>query len=81
MTEKTEWELIDAPSSDTQSKPGHLLKKLLGPWWRWKLAGAATVASMALVFFATLAGMIILLVLAGTILSFGIGKLRRWLHH
>jgi hypothetical protein len=56
-----------------------LMKNLFGPWWRWKIAGAATLASLVLVLFAVLTGMIILTVSAGAIMLIGAGKIRQWL--
>ncbi len=82
MTEKTEWEVVDEVRDKARTEPRQtiqdLMKTLLGPWWRWKLAGTATVAGLAIVFFATLTGMIALLLSAAAIVSIGIGKLRQW---
>jgi hypothetical protein len=88
MTEKTEWEVVDAPSPN-QGHQGHqeqarptiwrLMKTLLGPWWQWKVAGVAIVAGMALVLFAALTGVAVLLMSATAITLFGIGKVRQWL--
>jgi hypothetical protein len=79
MTEKTEWEVVDTPSPDTRQTKEHFLKAMLGPWWRWKIASAVIVAGLALVFFAALAGVIVLFVAVGAILSICIAKFRRWL--
>lgn len=80
MTEKIEWEVLDAPSSETRLTLRQLIKKLLGPWWRWKVAGAAAIASLTVVFVAALMGMIALVIFVGAILSLVIGKIRQWLH-
>lgn len=79
MTEKTEWELVDAPSPGTRPTLRDVLKALLGPHWRWKIAGAAVVASVALALLLTLTGVAALLLVAVAILSIGVGKLRHWL--
>lgn len=79
MTEKPEWELLDAPPQGARPKLRDILKALLGPHWRWKMFGAALVASLALTLMLMLAGVAVVLIVAGTLLSFGIGKLRRWL--
>lgn len=55
------------------------MKTLLGPWWRWKLAGAAVALTVVLVLVATLAGAMLLVVTVAAMASFGIAKLRQWL--
>lgn len=79
MTEKTEWELLDGPPSGERPTLRHVLKALLGRHWMWKIAGVAVVASLALVLLAMLAGVVIVLMAVGAILSIGIASLRRWL--
>jgi uncharacterized YccA/Bax inhibitor family protein len=82
MIEKTEWEIVDAPSPEQpQARPSlwQLMKTLLGPWWQWKIAGIAITAGLALVLFAALTGVIVLLISATALTVFGIGKVRQWL--
>lgn len=79
MTEKAEWELIDAPLPGTRPTLREVLKALLGRYWGWKLLGTAILASVVLALMVMLTGMAVLLVTAGAVLSIGIGKLRQWL--
>jgi hypothetical protein len=80
MTERVEWEVVDnAPSPGKRPTIQQLMKTLLGPWWRWKIAGTATVAALVVVFFATLTGIFLLLMAAVGIMSIGISKFRQWL--
>jgi hypothetical protein len=80
MTERVEWEVVDdAPSPGKRPTIQQLMKTLLGPWWRWKIAGTATVAALAVVLFATLSGIILLLMAAVGIMSIGIARFKRWL--
>ncbi|WP_019143401.1 hypothetical protein [Noviherbaspirillum massiliense] len=81
MIEKTEWEVVDAPSPGARPTLRQLLQGVLGPHWYWKLAGMAVVASLALVLFATITGVILVLAATGALLSFGIGKFRQWMAH
>lgn len=81
MTEKTDWEVVDAPSPNTRPPLRQLMKKLLGRWWRWKLGGAAVLAGLAVAFFAAVIGVIVVVMIVGVILSLGVNKIRRWLHH
>lgn len=81
MTEKTEWEVVDAdaPPQDTRQTLQQLMKNMLGPWWRWKVAGVVIAAGAALMFFLTVTAIFILGVMAAAIISIGIGKVRQWL--
>lgn len=79
MTEKSEWELVDAPLPGTRPTLREVLKALLGRHWGWKLLGMAIIASAVLALMVMLTGMAVLLVTAGAILSIGIGKVRQWL--
>ena len=55
------------------------MQALLGPWWRWKVAGSAALAVLTLIFFVTLTGMVIVVLAAGALIALGVGKLRQWL--
>lgn len=81
MTEKTEWEVVegDAPPQDRRQTLQQLMKNLLGPWWRWKIAGLATVAGMALIFFLSVAAVFILGFMAFAIVALCIAKIRQWM--
>lgn len=80
MTEKTEWEIVDAPAQDApRQTPPQFLKHMLGPWWRWKIAGLVVAAGAALMFFLTIAAVFILGVMVVAVLSIGVGKVRQWL--
>jgi hypothetical protein len=82
MTEKTEWEVVDgdAPRQDQRQTLQQLMKNLLGPWWRWKVAGLVTVASMALILLLTVAAVFVLGFMAVAIASLCILKVRQWMH-
>jgi len=81
MTEKTDWEVVDAPAQNRRSPTlTDLLRALLGRRWRWKIAGIGMLAGLVLAFVVTLvvtvAGVAVLLIGAGALLSLGNGKLR-----
>ncbi|QAU33467.1 hypothetical protein [Janthinobacterium sp. 17J80-10] len=94
MQEKTDWELVDETSSATGSQwrsqagaPGEagtapgikqLLRAMMGPWWRWKILGAALFTTLAVVMLAMLTGVFALVAAAGAVVAIGIGKLRQW---
>jgi hypothetical protein len=80
MTERVEWEVVDdAPSPGKRPTIQQLMKTMLGPWWRWKIGGTATVAALVVVLFATLSGIFLLLMAAVGIMSIGMGKFKQWL--
>jgi hypothetical protein len=79
MTEKTEWEVVDAPPQDARQTLQQLMQSLLGPWWRWKLAGLATAAGAALIFFLSVATVFALILMVGAVTSLGVAKARQWM--
>lgn len=84
MTEKTEWEVVDAPAPGARSHGAgfrlpQLLREILGPHWKWKIAGAAVVAGLALGLVLAIAGVAIVTLTAVALVSFAIAKLRQWL--
>ena len=79
MTEKPEWEVVDAPPQDTRQTLQQLLKNMLGPWWRWKIAGLVVAAGAALIFFLTVTAVFVLGVMAVAVVSIGVAKIRQWL--
>lgn len=81
MPEKTEWEVVDGPAPGARPTLQQLMQNVMGPWWRWKLAGAAVVAIVALVFFATIVGVFMLLLPALALIALAIRKITRWMRH
>ena len=81
MTEKVEWEVVDAPASNqgTRRAARETMQAMLGRWWKWKIAGTAIVSVLTLAFFATLTGALVLLFAAGTLLTVAVRKLKHWL--
>lgn len=94
MQEKTEWELVDDAGSRSGAQgrsqagaqgqagaaPGmkQLLQAMMGPWWRWKILGAALFTAVAVVMIAMLTGVFALVAAAGAVVAIGVGKLRQW---
>ncbi|MES2535551.1 MAG: hypothetical protein V4632_06720 [Pseudomonadota bacterium] len=79
MPEKTEWEIVDGPAPGARPTLRQLLLTVLGPWWRWKLAGIAVVAITVLVFFATVVGVFMLVLSAAAILALVVRKVTQWM--
>jgi hypothetical protein len=78
MIERPEWELVD-PAPAQAHKPSHALEALLGPHWRWKVAGLAVLATGLVVFFLTIVSALALIVVSGGLLSLAIGKVMYWM--
>lgn len=79
MTEKTEWEVIDAPAPAARETLRQLLARLLGPWWRWKVVGGLTLAGVALAALAALAGIVVIFMAAAALVSIAVAKTMHWL--
>lgn len=79
MTEKTEWEVVDEQPRGERPRARDFMKALLGPRWRWKVAGGAIVSGIVLVTVAALTTMFALLLAAGAVVSIAVAKMRRWL--
>jgi hypothetical protein len=80
MSNKTEWEVVDAevPPQDTRQTLQQLMKSMLGPWWRWKIAGLFVAAGALLIFFLTVSAIFVLGIMAVALLSIGVNKVRQW---
>lgn len=79
MTEKAEWEIVDEPQPQPRRATVGSPEALLGPWWRWKLAAAATAGILVVTIIFALAGIFALVTLTATIAIVGIRKLAQWL--
>ncbi|MDB5727336.1 MAG: hypothetical protein JWQ00_541 [Noviherbaspirillum sp.] len=84
MTEKPEWEVLDAPSPGAQSRGARqslpqLLKAMFGPRWKWKIAAVAVVAGLALAILLAVAGIVVITVTAVALVSIGVATVRSWL--
>jgi hypothetical protein len=82
MSEKMEWEVVDAPMPEAplpNARPTltQLMQALLGRWWRWKLFGVALAVSLLLAVLVSLASIAMLVVSVAALLSFAIGKFRQ----
>lgn len=82
MIEKTEWEVIDEgaqPPPNTRPTAQQLLRAVLGPYWRWKLAGLFIITGVILTLLAAFVGVIVLVLSAAAIVFFATTRIRRWL--
>lgn len=57
-----------------------MAQAILGPHWKFKVAGMVSVAIVVIVLFAMLTGIIFVAVAGFALLSFGFSQLRRLLH-
>lgn len=78
MTEKTEWEVVDAPADATSGARGPRMA-LIDPWWKWKLAAVAALAMLVFAFFAMLVGVAAVAIAALAVAVAGVRKLMHWL--
>lgn len=80
MNQKSDWEVV----SDRPRTGGHQLKDvmraLLGPAWRWKIAGAVVAAMLALSVLALFAGVAIVGLITVALLLAVAAKVRSMVH-
>jgi len=85
MSDQTEWELVDTTEPRAQAQPGAsrsaLLRAMLGPWWRWKIAVTVLVACLALALVAALAGVLFVVGAGVVLVSLVVAKVRQVLRH
>lgn len=75
------WQSHDAEqSAQAQFTRAGMAQAILGPRWKFKVAGMAAVAAVVVVLMAMLTGILFLAVTGFALLSLGIAKLRRMLH-
>ncbi len=80
MSEKAEWEVVDAPIPDTRQTGAHWMEATLGRYWKLKVAGMVIAGIAVLVFVVMLTGVVIVLMAGVALLSIAIAKLRKFLH-
>lgn len=56
MNRQNEWEVVDSSPHQRRPRVGDLLQVLLGPHWRWKIAGFAILATAAITLGVLIAG-------------------------
>ncbi len=87
MNDKVEWEIVDDAQQTQQGNrpPPHpatsqdALKAMLGPWWRWKLAGMFVLAALALVLVTAVAGVLVVTGVVLALVTFAVARVRNWL--
>lgn len=79
--EQPDWEVVDtvAPQPPPNATRSAMMRAMLGPWWRWKIAAGVLVfcAVLALVF--ALAGIFFVVGLAVVLVSMAVAKVRQLL--
>jgi len=67
------------PGGDPRRAAQAATAAMLGPWWKWKLAGVASLALVVFAFFATVVGVAALSLVALAIVAAGARKVKLWL--
>ena len=83
QAEQTDWEVVDTvgPQQPPRASRAATMRALLGPWWRWKLAGfVLTLAVIAAIVFA-MAGVMVVIGMAALLVTVVIAKVRQLLRH
>lgn len=81
--EQPDWEVVDtaAPQPPPKATRSAMMRAILGPWWRWKIAAGVLVfcAVLALVF--ALAGIFFVVGLAVVLLTMAVAKVKQLLRN
>ncbi|MET0963431.1 MAG: hypothetical protein ABWY05_11555 [Noviherbaspirillum sp.] len=79
--EQAEWEVVDTmgPQAPPQATRAAMMRAMLGPWWRWKIAATILVMCMILALVFALAGVFFVVGLAVVLVSLVVAKVRQML--
>ena len=79
--EQTEWEVVEgvAQQAPPRASRAAMMRALLGPWWRWKIAGMVTVGCIILALVAALASVFFVVGVAVVLVSLVVAKIRQML--
>lgn len=80
MSQKPEWEVVSESPRVGGYQMKDVMKALLGPGWRWKLAGFAAVALIALSVLTVFAGIAIVGLVTVALLLIVAAKIRSVIH-
>lgn len=77
----------NAPDPEARFTPGRDPRRaaqaataaMLGPWWKWKLAGVAVLALVVFAIIATMIGVVAVSLVALAIVGAGTRKLLQWM--
>ena len=85
--EQTQWEVIDTDGPQQrqqQEQPPRasratMMRAMLGPWWRWKIAGVTVIFVGILALMFAMAGVLFVVGAVVVLLSLVVAKVRQWL--
>jgi hypothetical protein len=79
--EKTEWEVVEStgPEASPKATRAAMMRAMLGPWWRWKIAGLVTAGCIILALVAALASVFFVVGVAVLLISLVVAKVRQML--
>lgn len=79
--EQTEWEVVEGVGEQAPPRASRaaMMRALLGPWWRWKIAGLVTVGCIILALVAALASVFFVVGVAVVLVSLVVAKVRQML--
>jgi predicted lipid-binding transport protein (Tim44 family) len=79
---QAEWEVVE-PAASRQASPkasrAAMFKTLLGPWWRWKIAGLILSLAVIAAFVFAMAGVMLVIGVVTVLVSLVVAKVRQML--
>lgn len=81
--EQAEWEVVDTigPQAPPKATRAAVMRAMLGPWWRWKMAAVALLLCAVLALVFAMAGVLFVVGLAVVLVSLIVAKVRQLLRH
>lgn len=79
--EKNEWEVVEGtgPQASPKATRAAMMRAMLGPWWRWKIAGLVIAGCIILALVAALASMFFVIGVAVLLVTLVVAKIRQML--
>lgn len=77
--EQTEWEVVEStgPEAPPRATRAAMMRAMLGPWWRWKIAGLVIAGCIILALVAALASVFFVVGVAVLLVSLVVAKIRQ----
>ena len=78
---QTEWEVVEPVGAQQSAKASRaaILRAMLGPWWRWKIAALMLAMTVLVAFVFAMAGVMFVVGVGVVLVSLVVAKVRQML--
>ena len=84
QAEQADWEVVDTvgpQQAPPRASRAATMRALLGPWWRWKVAGCILAFAVIAALVFAMAGVLVVIGMAAVMVSLVIAKVRQLLRN